>query len=49
MDKCPPNCEFQHPASVIGFPIGKRFGLNVILVLMGVIALPANVRSADAI
>jgi hypothetical protein len=35
--------------NVIGFPIGERFGLRVILVLMGVTAGPANDRSADAI
>jgi hypothetical protein len=34
---------------VIGFPIGERFGLKVILVVMGVTAWPANDRSADAI
>jgi hypothetical protein len=35
--------------NVIVFPIGERFGLKVILVLMGVTAWPANDRSADAI
>jgi hypothetical protein len=35
--------------NVIGFPVGERFGLKMILVLMDVTAWPANDRSADAI